>query len=289
MDRAALGVTSIGSGTKLDNMVHIGHNCRIGRHVIIVAQTGLSGGVIVDDYAVIGGQVGIGDKAHIESKAVHRIRGWHSDFEDRALGPGGVGYAGAAVEGVSATTRGAGETARDAEGVAGDEAAARGREGRRLDAPASGDATAVLGHRLGNGDGEELGTSWCSEWMASAQGPSTGTHTPNMRKLMDRGVWTLRARAVHADRQQPELGGDDHGRRAPNFTGITSNDWQPDKFEIAPFCHDGSNHPPTIFGLIQKARPGVSAGLFTDWVDFVRLVEPIPAVRVLRRTAMRRR
>lgn len=70
IDRAALGVTTIGQGTKLDNMVHIGHNCRIGRHVIIVAQTGLSGGVIVDDYAVIGGQVGIGDKAHIESRAV---------------------------------------------------------------------------------------------------------------------------------------------------------------------------------------------------------------------------
>ncbi len=60
----------IGEGTKLDNMVHIGHNCRIGRHVVIAAQTGLSGGVVVEDYAVIGGQVGIGDKARIESKAV---------------------------------------------------------------------------------------------------------------------------------------------------------------------------------------------------------------------------
>jgi UDP-3-O-[3-hydroxymyristoyl] glucosamine N-acyltransferase len=70
IDRAALGVTSIGDGTKLDNMVHIGHNCRIGKHVVIVAQTGLSGGVTVGDYAVIGGQVGIGDKARIESKAV---------------------------------------------------------------------------------------------------------------------------------------------------------------------------------------------------------------------------
>ncbi len=70
IDRAALGVTSIGDGTKLDNMVHIGHNCKIGKHVVIVAQTGLSGGVIVGDYAVIGGQVGIGDKARIESRAV---------------------------------------------------------------------------------------------------------------------------------------------------------------------------------------------------------------------------
>jgi UDP-3-O-[3-hydroxymyristoyl] glucosamine N-acyltransferase len=70
VDRAALGVTLIGDGAKLDNLVHIGHNCSIGRHVVIAAQTGLSGGVIVEDFAVIGGQVGIGDKARIESGAV---------------------------------------------------------------------------------------------------------------------------------------------------------------------------------------------------------------------------
>lgn len=70
VDRAALGITSIGEGSKLDNLVHIAHNCRIGRHVVIAAQTGLSGGVVVEDYAVIGGQVGIGDKARIESRAV---------------------------------------------------------------------------------------------------------------------------------------------------------------------------------------------------------------------------
>jgi UDP-3-O-[3-hydroxymyristoyl] glucosamine N-acyltransferase len=70
VDRAALGITRIGDGAKLDNLVHIGHNCSIGRHVVIAAQTGLSGGVVVEDYAVIGGQVGIGDKARIESGAV---------------------------------------------------------------------------------------------------------------------------------------------------------------------------------------------------------------------------
>jgi UDP-3-O-[3-hydroxymyristoyl] glucosamine N-acyltransferase len=70
VDRGALGETVIGDGTKLDNMVHIGHNCRIGRHVVIAAQTGLSGGVVVEDYAIIGGQVGIGDKARIKSRAV---------------------------------------------------------------------------------------------------------------------------------------------------------------------------------------------------------------------------
>ena len=70
VDRATLGATVIGNGTKLDNMVHIGHNCTIGHHVLIVAQTGLAGGVTVGDYAVIGGQVGVGDKARIEARAV---------------------------------------------------------------------------------------------------------------------------------------------------------------------------------------------------------------------------
>jgi UDP-3-O-[3-hydroxymyristoyl] glucosamine N-acyltransferase len=70
IDRSTLGATVIGDGTKLDNMVHIGHNCRIGRHVVIAAQTGLAGGVTIGDYAVVGGQVGVGDKARIESKAI---------------------------------------------------------------------------------------------------------------------------------------------------------------------------------------------------------------------------
>jgi UDP-3-O-[3-hydroxymyristoyl] glucosamine N-acyltransferase len=70
IDRATLGSTVIGEGTKLDNMVHIAHNCRIGRHVVIAAQTGLAGGVTIGDYAVVGGQVGVGDKARIESKAI---------------------------------------------------------------------------------------------------------------------------------------------------------------------------------------------------------------------------
>ena len=60
----------IGDGSKLDNMVHIAHNCHIGRHVVIAAQTGLAGGVTIGDYAVVGGQVGVGDKARIEAKAI---------------------------------------------------------------------------------------------------------------------------------------------------------------------------------------------------------------------------
>ena len=70
IDRATLGATEIGDGTKLDNMVHIAHNCSIGKHVVIAAQTGLAGGVTIGDYAVVGGQVGVGDKARIEARAV---------------------------------------------------------------------------------------------------------------------------------------------------------------------------------------------------------------------------
>lgn len=70
IDRAALGVTSIGDGCKFDNLVHIGHNCCIGRHVVIAAQTGLAGGTVIEDYAVIGGQVGMGDNVTVKSGAV---------------------------------------------------------------------------------------------------------------------------------------------------------------------------------------------------------------------------
>jgi UDP-3-O-[3-hydroxymyristoyl] glucosamine N-acyltransferase len=70
VDRAALGATEIGDGTKFDDMVHIGHNCRIGRHVLIVAQTGVGGGSIIEDWCVIGGQVGIGDNVRIKSGAI---------------------------------------------------------------------------------------------------------------------------------------------------------------------------------------------------------------------------
>jgi UDP-3-O-[3-hydroxymyristoyl] glucosamine N-acyltransferase len=70
VDRAALGVTEIGDGTKLDNLVHVGHNCVIGKHVVIAAQAGLSGSVTIGDYAAIGGQTGIGEKARIEPKSI---------------------------------------------------------------------------------------------------------------------------------------------------------------------------------------------------------------------------
>ena len=65
IDRGALGETIVGRGTKIDNLVHIAHNCRIGRDVVIAAQTGISGSTVIGDGAVVGGQVGIGDHAEI--------------------------------------------------------------------------------------------------------------------------------------------------------------------------------------------------------------------------------
>jgi UDP-3-O-[3-hydroxymyristoyl] glucosamine N-acyltransferase len=70
VDRAALGQTRIGRGTKLDNMVHVGHNCDIGERVVIAAQTGISGSVVIEDDVVIGGQVGFGDHIRVLSGAV---------------------------------------------------------------------------------------------------------------------------------------------------------------------------------------------------------------------------
>jgi UDP-3-O-[3-hydroxymyristoyl] glucosamine N-acyltransferase len=65
VDRGAMGDTVIGEGTKIDNLVQIGHNVTIGRHCIIVAQTGISGSVTLEDWVVLGGQVGIADHVTI--------------------------------------------------------------------------------------------------------------------------------------------------------------------------------------------------------------------------------
>ena len=58
IDRGALG-------TKIDNLVHIAHNCVVGRNVVIASQTGISGSCVIEDGAVLGGQVGLGEHAHI--------------------------------------------------------------------------------------------------------------------------------------------------------------------------------------------------------------------------------
>ena len=70
VDRGALDVTRIRRGTKIDNLVHVGHNVDIGADVVIAAQTGISGSAVVEDGVVIGGQVGIADHVRIEAGAI---------------------------------------------------------------------------------------------------------------------------------------------------------------------------------------------------------------------------
>lgn len=70
IDRGALEKTVVGSGTKLDNLVHVGHNTILGENIVIAAQTGISGSVTIKDGTVIGGQVGIGDHATVESGVI---------------------------------------------------------------------------------------------------------------------------------------------------------------------------------------------------------------------------
>ncbi len=65
VDRGALEETRIRRGSKIDNLVHVGHNCDIGEDVVIAAQTGLSGSIVIENGAVLGGQVGIGEHARI--------------------------------------------------------------------------------------------------------------------------------------------------------------------------------------------------------------------------------
>jgi UDP-3-O-[3-hydroxymyristoyl] glucosamine N-acyltransferase len=85
VDRGSIGDTVVGRGSKLDNLVHVGHNCRLGRGVIVVAQVGISGSTRVGDFAVIGGQAGIGGHLTIGAQArIGAQAGVTADVEAKA-------------------------------------------------------------------------------------------------------------------------------------------------------------------------------------------------------------
>jgi UDP-3-O-[3-hydroxymyristoyl] glucosamine N-acyltransferase len=65
IDRGTFQATRIGEGTKIDNLVMIGHNCQIGRHNLLVSQVGIAGSSSTGDYVVMAGQVGVADHVHI--------------------------------------------------------------------------------------------------------------------------------------------------------------------------------------------------------------------------------
>ncbi|MGQ9487182.1 MAG: UDP-3-O-(3-hydroxymyristoyl)glucosamine N-acyltransferase [Armatimonadota bacterium] len=70
IDRAKTGVTRIGSGTKIDNLVHVGHNVQVGENCLLVAQVGIAGSSHLGRYVVLAGQVGVTDHVNIGDGAI---------------------------------------------------------------------------------------------------------------------------------------------------------------------------------------------------------------------------
>jgi UDP-3-O-[3-hydroxymyristoyl] glucosamine N-acyltransferase len=70
IDRGSLDDTRIAEGVKLDNLVHVGHNCQIGAHTVIAAQAGLSGSCVFGKHVVVAGQAGFGERCKLEDGAV---------------------------------------------------------------------------------------------------------------------------------------------------------------------------------------------------------------------------
>ncbi len=85
IDRATYGSTIIGDGTKIDNLVMIGHNCKFGKHNLICAHTGVAGSTTTGDYVVMGGNVGVRDHVHIGDRAMLGAKaGIMTDIDDDA-------------------------------------------------------------------------------------------------------------------------------------------------------------------------------------------------------------
>jgi UDP-3-O-[3-hydroxymyristoyl] glucosamine N-acyltransferase len=80
IDRAALGETLIGEGTKIDNLVQIGHNVKVGKHCLLVSQAGIAGSTELGDYVVMAGQAGA--SGHLKIGAEAQIAAKSAVFED---------------------------------------------------------------------------------------------------------------------------------------------------------------------------------------------------------------
>jgi UDP-3-O-[3-hydroxymyristoyl] glucosamine N-acyltransferase len=86
IDRPAVGETRIGRETKLDNLVHVGHGCKIGSYCALAAQVGLAGGVVVGNQVLLGGQVGVANKVTIGDRSMASAKtGIHNNVEPGAV------------------------------------------------------------------------------------------------------------------------------------------------------------------------------------------------------------
>jgi predicted AlkP superfamily pyrophosphatase or phosphodiesterase len=96
--------------------------------------------------------------------------------------------------------------------------------------------------------------------------------TPVLHRLMGAGAWTFHARGVMPTSSSPNWASMIMGA-GPEQHGVTSNDWQPDRFAIAPVAVGPGGIFPTIFSVLKQQRPGARLACFHDWDGFGRLVE----------------
>ncbi len=93
IDRATIGHTIIRQGTKLDNLVQVGHNAELGKHIVVVAQSGIAGSSKVGDHAQIGGQVGIAGHLHVGAGVkIAAQSGIGSDIADNTVVQGSPAF-----------------------------------------------------------------------------------------------------------------------------------------------------------------------------------------------------
>jgi predicted AlkP superfamily pyrophosphatase or phosphodiesterase len=95
---------------------------------------------------------------------------------------------------------------------------------------------------------------------------------PNLKGLCEQGAWTFHARGVMPTSSSPNWASMIMGA-GPEQHGITSNDWEPEKFEIAPTARGPGGIFPTIFCALRQQRPDSYLAVFHDWDGFGRLVE----------------
>lgn len=98
------------------------------------------------------------------------------------------------------------------------------------------------------------------------------TAAPNLKRLREQGAWTFHARGVMPTSSSPNWASMIMGA-GPEQHGVTSNDWQPNKFDLAPIAVGSGGIFPTIFGVLREQQPSAVMGVFHDWGDFGRLFE----------------
>jgi len=132
VDRGRIGRTRIGAGTKIDNLVQVGHNTVIGKHCILVSGVAIAGSVVVGDYVVMAAQVGVAGHVTVGAQSTLRPRGGDERCrggDDRAGFPGDSGPGGTKADRVviaNSATAGASEGPRRAAGARGSERAGGG-------------------------------------------------------------------------------------------------------------------------------------------------------------------